>query len=92
MARGARGRNWLLFGARHFARDFLYQLEWQRALKRGALASLPRAAFFLPGAAASIAAMLSQRLRLIHCVGHHPCQIYFARNRPISYHLKISEL
>ena len=36
-ATGARGRNWLIFGARHFARDFLYQLEWQRALKRGAL-------------------------------------------------------
>jgi len=38
--RGARGRNWLLFGARHFARDFLYQLEWQRALERGALARI----------------------------------------------------
>jgi len=39
-ARGARGRNWLLFGARHFARDFLYQLEWQRAQKRGTLARI----------------------------------------------------
>jgi sulfite reductase (NADPH) flavoprotein alpha-component len=39
-ARGAGGRNWLLFGARHFARDFLYQLEWQRALKSGALARI----------------------------------------------------
>ena len=37
---GARGRNWLLFGARHFAQDFLYQLEWQRALKQGILARL----------------------------------------------------
>jgi sulfite reductase (NADPH) flavoprotein alpha-component len=36
-ATGARGRNWLLFGARHFAQDFLYQLEWQRALKQGTL-------------------------------------------------------
>jgi sulfite reductase (NADPH) flavoprotein alpha-component len=40
VATGARGRNWLIFGARHLARDFLYQLEWQRALKRGALARL----------------------------------------------------
>jgi len=40
VATGARGRNWLVFGARHFARDFLYQLEWQRALKQGALARI----------------------------------------------------
>lgn len=40
MATGAPGRNWLVFGARHFARDFLYQLEWQRALKQGALARI----------------------------------------------------
>ena len=37
---GARGRNWLFFGARRFARDFLYQIEWQRALKRGTLSRL----------------------------------------------------
>ena len=37
---GARGRNWLIFGARRFARDFLYQLEWQRALKQGLLTRL----------------------------------------------------
>lgn len=36
-ADGASGRNWLLFGARRFRDDFLYQLEWQRALKRGTL-------------------------------------------------------
>lgn len=36
-ATGASGRNWLIFGARHFASDFLYQIEWQRALKRGVL-------------------------------------------------------
>lgn len=35
--RGARGRNWLLFGNRHFTRDFLYQVEWQEALRQGAL-------------------------------------------------------
>ncbi|MGN2244280.1 assimilatory sulfite reductase (NADPH) flavoprotein subunit [Frateuria sp. GZRR33] len=34
---GARGRNWLVFGNRHFTRDFLYQVEWQEALKGGAL-------------------------------------------------------
>jgi sulfite reductase (NADPH) flavoprotein alpha-component len=37
VASGARGRNWLVFGARRFSRDFLYQIEWQRARKRGAL-------------------------------------------------------
>jgi sulfite reductase (NADPH) flavoprotein alpha-component len=40
MATGARGRNWLIFGGRHFGRDFLYQLEWQRARKLGALARI----------------------------------------------------
>lgn len=39
-ATGARGRNWLFFGARLFSRDFLYQLEWQRALKQGTLSRL----------------------------------------------------
>ncbi len=34
---GAVGRNWLFFGNRHFASDFLYQVEWQEALKDGAL-------------------------------------------------------
>jgi len=34
---GASGRNWLLFGARHFDTDFLYQSEWQDALRRGEL-------------------------------------------------------
>lgn len=34
---GAAGRNWLLFGNRHASDDFLYQLEWQQALKDGAL-------------------------------------------------------
>ncbi len=36
-ATGAKGRNWLFFGDRHFTHDFLYQLEWQGALKDGAL-------------------------------------------------------
>jgi sulfite reductase (NADPH) flavoprotein alpha-component len=36
-ATGAKGRNWLFFGDRTFTHDFLYQLEWQDALKDGAL-------------------------------------------------------
>ena len=35
--RGAEGRNWLLFGNPHFHSDFLYQTEWQQALKSGQL-------------------------------------------------------
>jgi sulfite reductase (NADPH) flavoprotein alpha-component len=34
---GAGGRNWLLFGNPHARTDFLYQVEWQDALKRGSL-------------------------------------------------------
>lgn len=37
---GASGRNWLLFGNPHFASDFLYQVEWQEALRRGQLQRL----------------------------------------------------
>ena len=36
-AAGASGRNWLLFGNPHARHDFLYQLEWQLALKNGQL-------------------------------------------------------
>ena len=36
-ATGAQGRNWLLFGARRFTHDFLYQLEWQDWLQSGLL-------------------------------------------------------
>jgi sulfite reductase (NADPH) flavoprotein alpha-component len=39
-AAGAPGRNWLFFGDRRFTHDFLYQLEWQDALKDGALSRL----------------------------------------------------
>jgi sulfite reductase (NADPH) flavoprotein alpha-component len=39
-ARGARGRNWLLFGDRNFASDFLYQIEWLRYRKQGLLTRL----------------------------------------------------
>ncbi len=34
---GAAGRNWLFFGNPHFRTDFLYQIEWQQALKTGSL-------------------------------------------------------
>jgi sulfite reductase (NADPH) flavoprotein alpha-component len=33
----AKGRAWLFFGDRTFTHDFLYQLDWQEALKDGAL-------------------------------------------------------
>ena len=39
IATGASGRNWLLFGNPHSRSDFLYQLEWQRALKQRPVAS-----------------------------------------------------
>lgn len=35
--RGATGRNWLVFGNRHFHRDFLYQAEWIRHREAGLL-------------------------------------------------------
>jgi sulfite reductase (NADPH) flavoprotein alpha-component len=36
----AKGRNWLFFGDRQFTHDFLYQIEWQDALKDGSLIRL----------------------------------------------------
>lgn len=42
-ATGATGRNWLFFGNPHRRTDFLYQLEWQQALKRGELTRLDAA-------------------------------------------------
>ena len=36
-AKEAKGRSWLFFGDRQFTHDFLYQLDWQEALKDGAL-------------------------------------------------------
>jgi sulfite reductase (NADPH) flavoprotein alpha-component len=36
-AQGATGRHWLLFGARHFESEFLYQSEWQDAVRKGRL-------------------------------------------------------
>ncbi|MDP3851865.1 MAG: flavodoxin domain-containing protein [Luteolibacter sp.] len=42
-ALGATGRNWLFTGDQHYLYDFLYQLEWQDALKSGALTRLDAA-------------------------------------------------
>ncbi len=36
----ASGRNWLFFGDRQFTHDFLYQLDWQEALKDGSLSRI----------------------------------------------------
>ncbi|HEX7037879.1 MAG TPA: assimilatory sulfite reductase (NADPH) flavoprotein subunit [Pseudomonadales bacterium] len=36
-ASGASGENWLFFGDRNFATDFLYQIEWARLRKEGVL-------------------------------------------------------
>ncbi|MCZ8114249.1 assimilatory sulfite reductase (NADPH) flavoprotein subunit [Silanimonas sp.] len=49
-ATGASGRNWLVFGNPHFRSDFLYQVEWQKALKAGQLHRLDLA-FSRDGAA-----------------------------------------
>ncbi|EGU33102.1 sulfite reductase [NADPH] flavoprotein alpha-component [Vibrio sp. N418] len=38
--RDAEGKNWLFFGDRTFTQDFLYQVEWQKYLKSGALSQL----------------------------------------------------
>jgi sulfite reductase (NADPH) flavoprotein alpha-component len=38
--RGASGKNWLFFGDRTFTQDFLYQVEWQKYLKSGALTQM----------------------------------------------------
>ncbi len=37
---GAKGRSWLVFGARNYTNDFLYQLEWQEHLASGALSRI----------------------------------------------------
>ncbi|HMM67459.1 MAG TPA: assimilatory sulfite reductase (NADPH) flavoprotein subunit [Dokdonella sp.] len=39
-ATGAGGRHWLFFGNPHFRSDFLYQVEWQEALREGRLQRL----------------------------------------------------
>ncbi|QXY82874.1 NADPH-dependent assimilatory sulfite reductase flavoprotein subunit [Salmonella bongori] len=36
----APGKNWLFFGNPHFTEDFLYQVEWQRYVKEGALSRI----------------------------------------------------
>jgi sulfite reductase (NADPH) flavoprotein alpha-component len=65
-ATGARGRNWLVFGARRFSQDFLYQLEWQRALKQGALARLDLAFSRDPGARVYVQQRIAEAGRELH--------------------------
>jgi len=36
-ANSLKGKSWLFFGERHFHSDFLYQIEWQKYLKKGYL-------------------------------------------------------
>jgi len=55
----ASGRNWLFFGNRHFTNDFLYQVEWQAALRDGSLHRIDLA-FSRDGAAK---VYVQQRLR-----------------------------
>ncbi|CAH0346038.1 assimilatory sulfite reductase (NADPH) flavoprotein subunit [Bacillus sp. CECT 9360] len=37
---GAEGKSWLFFGDQHFVTDFLYQTEWQKWIKDGALTKM----------------------------------------------------
>jgi sulfite reductase (NADPH) flavoprotein alpha-component len=37
---GAEGKSWMFFGDQHFVTDFLYQTEWQKWLKSGALTKM----------------------------------------------------
>lgn len=39
-ARGAKGRNWLFFGAQHFHTDFYYQTDWLRWRAKGLLSRI----------------------------------------------------
>jgi len=39
-ALGSKGKNWLVFGDRHFTTDFLYQAEWLKYKKNGILTRL----------------------------------------------------
>ncbi|WP_348769368.1 assimilatory sulfite reductase (NADPH) flavoprotein subunit [Buchnera aphidicola] len=37
---GSVGRNWIFFGNQNFTEDFLYQIEWQKYLKKGLLTKM----------------------------------------------------
>lgn len=58
---GAGGRNWLFFGNPHARTDFLYQAEWQDALRRGHLHRLDLA--FSRDAVASVEGAANEALR-----------------------------
>ena len=63
---GARGRNWLLFGNRNAHSEFLYQTEWQDALRSGALQRLD-VAFSRDGA---------ERIHVQHRLREHGRELY----------------
>ncbi len=65
-ASAASGRNWLFFGNPHFRSDFLYQLEWQAALKDGLLDELDLA-FSRDGA---------QKIYVQHRLAQRAAQVY----------------
>lgn len=61
----ARGRNWLVFGNRHFGSEFLYQVEWQDALRDGSLDRLDLA-FSRDGAKAYVQDRLREHGRELY--------------------------
>jgi len=63
---GAKGRNWLFFGEQHFRSQFLYQLEWQEALKQGALHRLELAFSRDQGAKVYVQHRLRERGREVY--------------------------
>jgi sulfite reductase (NADPH) flavoprotein alpha-component len=63
---GASGRNWLFFGEQHFRSQFLYQLEWQEALKQGALHRLELAFSRDQGAKVYVQHRLRERGREVY--------------------------
>ena len=62
---GASGRNWLVFGNRHFRSEFLYQSEWQEALRTGSLDRLDLA-FSRDGAKCHVQDRLREHGRELH--------------------------
>jgi sulfite reductase (NADPH) flavoprotein alpha-component len=77
---GASGRNWLLFGNPHFRSDFLYQLEWQAALRDGSLARLDlafsRDGLGVVDAAGRIDAAPARRTYVQHRLGERAADVF----------------
>ncbi|KIC93937.1 assimilatory sulfite reductase (NADPH) flavoprotein subunit [Flavihumibacter solisilvae] len=62
----ASGNTWLFFGDQHFTTDFLYQTEWQRFLKQGALTRM-NTAFSRDG---------KEKLYVQHRMQQHAAELY----------------